>query len=28
LARQRFEEARDRYGPDTDYSSVARLAGW
>jgi 3-hydroxyisobutyrate dehydrogenase len=28
LARERFEEARERYGDDVDYSSVARLAGW
>jgi 3-hydroxyisobutyrate dehydrogenase-like beta-hydroxyacid dehydrogenase len=28
LTRARFEEARDRYGPDADYGSVARLAGW
>jgi 3-hydroxyisobutyrate dehydrogenase-like beta-hydroxyacid dehydrogenase len=28
LARSRFEEARDRYGGDADYGSVARLAGW
>ncbi len=28
LARRRFEEARDRYGDDVDYGSVARLAGW
>jgi 3-hydroxyisobutyrate dehydrogenase-like beta-hydroxyacid dehydrogenase len=28
LARRRFEEARDRFGPDGDYGSVARLAGW
>jgi 3-hydroxyisobutyrate dehydrogenase-like beta-hydroxyacid dehydrogenase len=28
LTRKRFEEARDRYGPDADYGSVARLAGW
>jgi 3-hydroxyisobutyrate dehydrogenase-like beta-hydroxyacid dehydrogenase len=28
LARSRFEEARDRYGDDVDYSAVARLAGW
>jgi 3-hydroxyisobutyrate dehydrogenase-like beta-hydroxyacid dehydrogenase len=28
LTRKRFEEARDRYGPDCDYGSVARLAGW
>ncbi|MGH9039739.1 MAG: NAD(P)-dependent oxidoreductase [Acidimicrobiia bacterium] len=28
LARARFEEARDRYGDDVDYSEVARLAGW
>jgi 3-hydroxyisobutyrate dehydrogenase-like beta-hydroxyacid dehydrogenase len=28
LARARFEEARDRYGPDVDYGAVSRLAGW
>ena len=28
LARSRFEEARDRFGGEADYSSVARLAGW
>ena len=28
LARSRFEQARDRYGDDVDYSAVARLAGW
>jgi len=28
LARSRFEEARDRYGDDVDYGSVARLTGW
>jgi 3-hydroxyisobutyrate dehydrogenase-like beta-hydroxyacid dehydrogenase len=28
LARARFEEARNRYGDDVDYGSVARLAGW
>ena len=28
LARSRFEEARERYGDDVDYGSVARLAGW
>lgn len=28
LARARFEAARDAYGPDVDYGSVARLVGW
>lgn len=28
LAWSRFEEARRRYGDDSDYGSVARLAGW
>jgi len=28
LARARFEEALDRYGPDSDYGAVARLYGW
>jgi 3-hydroxyisobutyrate dehydrogenase-like beta-hydroxyacid dehydrogenase len=28
LTRARFEEARERYGADVDYGSVARLAGW
>ena len=28
LARRRFTEAVDRFGPDVDYGSVARLVGW
>jgi 3-hydroxyisobutyrate dehydrogenase-like beta-hydroxyacid dehydrogenase len=28
LARQRLDEARDRFGDDRDYGVVARLAGW